>query len=87
MPKQHTPVKPEGCGPDLPLGSRVRLKRPHLWHSCEGTVVSVYTDGRHRVKIAGKYGATFHTDAFETELELVGEATDLERELEELRGL
>lgn len=87
MPKQHTPVKPAGCGPDLPLGAHVKLKRPHLWYGCEGQVVTVYNDGRHRVKIAGKYGATFHSDAFVTELELVGAPTDLERELEELRGL
>ena len=44
------------------VGETVLIKRPHLWASCVGEVVS-FANGQHCIKIAGKHGDVFHTDA------------------------
>lgn len=47
------------------VGETCRILRPHLWHSCTGTVVS-FANGFHRVKIDAKdgeaYPSGFHAD-------------------------
>lgn len=55
--------------PDFAVGTPIVVTLPHLWSGCAGVVVSV-TDHVHRVKIAGKNGATFHSDAYADELEV-----------------
>ena len=47
----------------LKVGTPCIILRPHLWSGGVGEVVSYDPETTlHRVKIAGKNGATFHTD-------------------------
>lgn len=45
------------------LSAQVIVVRPHLWSGAVGEVVAQYNDGNHRVRITGKDGSYFHTDA------------------------
>ena len=49
--------------PVFPVGTIVEIVRPHLWSGCTGEVVAASSDGIHRIKIAGKDGQTFQSEA------------------------
>jgi hypothetical protein len=77
-------INPDRNAPLKPIGAKCLILRPNLWSGATGEVVAVYdnpkhpTYGRHRIKIAGKLGETFHADCWATELRLVGEETKVE---------
>lgn len=50
------------------LSVMVLVVRPHLWNGATGEVVAQYKDGNHRIKITGKDGTYFHTDAMSQHL-------------------
>lgn len=60
-------IVPEKC-PAFPIGSVVVIRDGHLWSRCEGEVVSVSPEGVHRIRVAGKNGEKFHTDAMAQEI-------------------
>ena len=65
--KQSKEQIPANLPPDLLVGTRVSIMRPHLWSGCYGEVVKV-SDAKHTIKIFGKDGASFHTEAYATHL-------------------
>lgn len=55
--------------PPLEVGVAVVILRPHLWGGCAGTVVSYDPLSRlHLVRITGKNGDAFHTEAMASDL-------------------
>lgn len=54
--------KPKNPGPDFPVGTEVLFIRPHIDSGCVGVVERV-EGGVHRLKIDGKNGAVYHTEA------------------------
>lgn len=61
--KQAKERVPENLPPNLGVGMRVSIMRPHLWSGCYGEVMKV--DGvKHLVKVFGKDGAVFHTECY-----------------------
>lgn len=70
--------------PPVAVGTRILLKRPHLWGGCIGIVES-YDAGttKHRCRIAGRNGATFQTDAYASEIGLMPDSSpeDLAKEI------
>lgn len=74
MKKKSVASKVPVDAPVYPVGTRVVIKRPHLWAGCVGEVIAV-TEGLHRVRINQKPdGVTlqgyFHTDCNGNEMEV-----------------
>jgi hypothetical protein len=63
MGKQKTGPVEDARFPRHELGEPVIVVRPHLWSGSIGEVVSLYKDGNHRVRIYGRDGLFFHTEA------------------------
>jgi hypothetical protein len=66
--KQSKQTVPENLPPNIAIGVRVSILRPHLWGGSYGEVVK-HVDGVKRlIKVFGKDGAIFHTECYSNQL-------------------
>lgn len=67
--KRRKPEIPICTLPPVEVGTAVVILRPNLWGGCAGTVVSYNPASTlHLVRITGKNGAAFHTEAMARDL-------------------
>ena len=73
MAKKKTIASQQKCDlPPIPVGTKVLIIRPHLWSGCVAKVEKYNPETTlHYLKVQGKEGVIFHTEARAEDLRVV----------------